>query len=150
MANYIKLMRQLEKWEWYSNPNTKAVFIHLLLRAQWKASKYQGVNLRRGQLLTTYSSIAKANGLTYQEARTAITHLKSTDEITVNVTGSGKATRLVITIKNYGKYQSEQQINQQTEYKQSNNIQESKEEIAQKEDNSALPKAADILYGGFS
>ena len=33
---YIKLNRKILKWEWYSDPNTRALFIHCLLKAKWR------------------------------------------------------------------------------------------------------------------
>ena len=37
---YIKLFRSMTKWEWYSDTNTKAVFLHLLLNANLEETRY--------------------------------------------------------------------------------------------------------------
>ena len=53
MDGYIKLHRKMTEWEWYSDSNTKTVFLHLLLEANFKPTKYRGVELEAGQLVVT-------------------------------------------------------------------------------------------------
>ncbi len=36
IGGYIALHRQMLNWEWYKNTNTKVLFIHLLLKANYK------------------------------------------------------------------------------------------------------------------
>lgn len=100
-GDYIKLNRKILEWEWYKNPNTKTVFIHCLLKANWKGGRYQGIDIPRGSFITSLSQIAKECSLSVQEVRTAIKHLKSTGEITDQSTAEYR----IITIKNYDTYQ---------------------------------------------
>ena len=88
-------------WEWYNDHNTKIVFIHLLLVANWKPGKWRGVEIGRGQRLTSFPKLAKETRLTVRNVRTAISHLESTGEIVCKPTNK----YTLITITNYDKYQ---------------------------------------------
>ena len=101
MDGYIKLHRKMTEWEWYSDSNTKTVFLHLLLEANFKPTKYRGVELEAGQLVITQEALAVKLGLSRQNVRTAIEHLKSTKEIT---TRKEKGIT-VTTIENWAMYQ---------------------------------------------
>lgn len=98
---FIMLHRKMLEWEWYSDPRTVTVWLYLLLRANWKPSRWKNIEIGRGQTLETYPKIAKATGLSVQSVRTAVFHLKSTGEITTESTGYGT----LISITQYGKYQ---------------------------------------------
>ena len=37
---FIKIYRQLLEWEWYTDTNTKVLFLHCLLKANFKTKKY--------------------------------------------------------------------------------------------------------------
>lgn len=63
---------------------------------------WQGRVIQRGQLVTSYTSLAESLGFTVQQVRTAINKLKSTGEITSESTN--KFT--VITVVNWEIYQS--------------------------------------------
>lgn len=89
MNGWIRLHRQIEEWEWYSCPYTKAVFIHLLIKASWKDARWQGINIPRGSLFCSLETLAASTGLSIQRVRTALARLKSTREITSQSTHRG-------------------------------------------------------------
>ena len=132
---WIKVHQKFVDWEWYKNTNTKVVFLHCLLKANWKESKYQGVIIPRGSFATGRKKLAKELGLTEQQIRTTLEHLKSTNEITITSTNRFS----IITINNYDLYQqSNQQINQQStneqpQYKNNRIINTNKEKEINKE-----------------
>ena len=99
---HIKLDRKILEWEWYSDLNTCRLFIHLLLKANWKDGRFQGIAVPRGSLVTSYQTLADESGLTLRSVRTAIDHLRMTGEVTVK----RHAKFSVVTIKNYNLYQS--------------------------------------------
>ncbi len=100
-GEYIKLYRKLINWEWYQDINTKTLFLHLLLKANWKEGSWQGINYKRGQLITSMNTLAAETGLTFEQTRTAIKHLKSTGEITYKKIAKGG----LITIVEYNRFQ---------------------------------------------
>lgn len=131
-TGFICLYRQITQWEWYKNPNTFRLFIHLLLMANYTDGRFEGEIIKRGEYVTSLPSLADQTSLTIQQARTALDHLKSTGEITDRKTNRYR----VITIVNYDRYQldnrqnnsqitGQQQANQQQynkDNKEKNNI----------------------------
>lgn len=94
---FIKLSRRIREWTWYKTLNTRALFLHILLGASWEGETVRGIYLKRGQLVTTIPELAAENQLTIQQVKTALAHLKSTDDITVEV----RSKISIITVKNY-------------------------------------------------
>ena len=100
-GNYIKVSRKILRWGWYKNKNTKVVFLHCLLMANWKNGEFEGRNVKRGSFISSIGNIAKELGMTSDEVRTAVKHLESTGELTKQ--SASKFT--VFTVKNYDLYQ---------------------------------------------
>lgn len=101
MEGWIKLHRKLVDWEWYDEPNTKIVFIDLLLNANHKEGSWRGEKIPRGGLVTSVNSIAERNKLSIKQVRTALSHLQKTGEI-----GKQRANgNTLIIVLNYERYQ---------------------------------------------
>lgn len=102
---YIKEHRSLLSWGWFRDPYTSHLWEYIRLAANWEERIFKGHTIQRGQLVTSYPSMAEATGMSVQSVRTAIGHLKKTGEITM------KSYRdfSIITVANYEKYQSDQQ-----------------------------------------
>lgn len=114
---FIVIHRKLLDWEWYDKSATKDVFLHLLLTANHADKKWRGILIKRGQLITSVSHLAKSIGISTQSCRTALTNLKSTNELTIETTNR----YTLISINNYDEYQ--QITNQITNKQQTNNKQ---------------------------
>lgn len=99
---WIKLHGKFQNWEWYKNKNTKIMFIHCLLKANWKDAYFEGVQIKRGSFATSLETLCDELDMTKQEVRTAIKHLISTHEIT-RVTYPKFS---VIVVNNYDLYQA--------------------------------------------
>jgi hypothetical protein len=84
-GGYVKLFRSIEDWEWYNDGNTFRVFLHILLNANHSAARWQGIALNPGQKITSIEKIAEELKLSRQNVRTALNHLKSTNEITIQI-----------------------------------------------------------------
>jgi DNA-binding transcriptional regulator YhcF (GntR family) len=145
MGGHIKIDRRILEWEWYSDINTCRLFIHLLLKANWKDGRFQGTEVPRGSLVTSYNSLAKQTGLSVQNVRTAIKHLILTGEIT----SKQQAKFTVITVKNYDKYQLDNRVtnnllteNQQASNKLLTTIEEGKK-VRREESNKYISSAPD-------
>ena len=100
MEGWIKLHRKFLNWEWYTDTNTKSIFVHLLLTANHKPNRYKGIALKRGQLVTGIQKISLQTGVSIQSTRTALKRLKATHEITTQSTNKGS----LITICKYDRY----------------------------------------------
>lgn len=101
LNGYIKIYRQMLDWEWYDDVNTKAVFLHLLLTANFEDNRWHGIEVKKGDAITSIPSLAKTLRLSERNVRTAIKHLKATGEVTVKA----YAKFSVITVVNYNLYQ---------------------------------------------
>ncbi len=101
MCGWIKLHRKMLEWEWYSDTNVCRVFVHLILKANYKDGRYKGHPVKRGQVISGRNMLSQETGLTPQQIRTAINKLKSTNEITSQTTSQFT----IYTIENYGNYQ---------------------------------------------
>lgn len=106
-SKWIKLHSKLLGWEWYKDTNTKVVFIHCLLKANWKDGKFQGKIIPRGSFVTSLESLSQELGLSVQQIRTALKHLISTKELT----NESFSQYRIITVVNYEFYQ---QVNKET------------------------------------
>lgn len=129
--SFIKLHKKMLNWEWYSEPNTKSLFLHLLIISNYKDKEWKGQTIKRGQCVIGRKQLSKTLGMSEQQIRTSLDRLKSTNEITTKVTNK----YTIVTVENYSSYQSKvddsnQQNNQQNnqqittpkEYKNNNNI----------------------------
>ena len=128
-GGFIKIDRGILDWELYSDINTTRLFIHLILKANWKDGRFQGQEIKRGSFVTSYPKLAEETELTVNQVRTSLSKLKSTGEITVK----SQSKFSVITVKNYCLYQDISQANHsqitdkpQTNHSQITTIEESK------------------------
>lgn len=99
---YILLHRSLLKWEWYTDANTKALFLHLLLTVNYEDKRWRGMVIRRGQRVCSRDTLAKETKLSVRSVRTALEHLKSTGEVTSQKSPQGT----VVTVVRYDFYQT--------------------------------------------
>ena len=109
-SGWVKLHRKITQWEWYDDIPTKVLFIHLLLTVSIKEDDWHGIHIPRGARVTSRSTLVKETKLTEQQVRTALNHLKSTNEITIQSTRQ----YTLISVVNYDLYQSNQPTNQPT------------------------------------
>ena len=148
---YIKLHRSMLKWEWYKDEITKSVFLHLLLNANWEDTKYRGYDVPKGSLVVGRKKMAESLGISEQSIRTALNHLKSTNEITIKSTNKFS----IVSIVNWEKFQCQdveltnkltinltndqpttnQQLTTYKEYKEIKNIRIDKEREEEREIN---------------
>lgn len=94
---FVAIPRGLTDWEWYSEPNTARLFIHLLLTSNWQEKQWQGITIHPGELVTSRAKLAKQLRMSEQSVRTALMHLQSTNCIT----SKAGPRYSVITINNY-------------------------------------------------
>lgn len=99
------------------------LFIYLLLKVNCEDKQWQGIVIKRGQVVTSNSTIRRELKLSEQQIRTCLKRLISTGEITYQSTNR----YVIITICNYDRYQcgnftineqDNEQFNNQTTIKQ--------------------------------
>ncbi len=145
-CGWLKLYRCFTEWEWYSDTNTVRLFLHLLLKANYREHRWKGRVIPRGSVVTSLASLAAETSLSVQNVRTCLARLKSTGEINIAST----ACFTVVSINNYARYQDggtcsntpEQQTSntpstslQQTSNKPLTTLKESKKEIKKESKN---------------
>ena len=81
---WIKLNRKILDWRWYQEGNTFRVFLHLLLTANVEDAEFKYDTIHRGEVATSIGNLAKSTKLTYSQVRTALDHLKFSNEIAIN------------------------------------------------------------------
>lgn len=108
-SNFIVLNRKFMNWEWRASPNVVSVFLHCLLSANYKDTRFQGYAIPRGSFVISQENFAQKCGLTRQQIRTCLKKLERTGEISIKSTN--KFT--MITVCNYCKYQDYQPTDNQ-------------------------------------
>ena len=101
-STFIKIDRNITRWRWYKDAITLQVFLHLIINANVTDHDFESITVHRGQLVTSYPSLANSLNLSIQQVRTALGHLKSTGEITVK----RHPKYSLITVVSYDMYQS--------------------------------------------
>lgn len=130
-GGFIVIHRKILDWEWYGDTNTVRLFLHCLLKANWKDSRFQGIDIPRGSFVTGLPTLSEETGLSIQQIRTCIKHLVLTGELT----DKSYSKYRVITVKNYNLYQDTNRIdnrqltvNQQATNRQLTTIEQSNKE----------------------
>lgn len=132
MGGHIRLSRDITEWGWYKDSYTFRVFFHLLMKANWKEGEYMGHKVGRGSLVTGRKQLAFELDLSEQNIRTAINHLKSTNELTIKTTNRFS----IITICKYERWAGEEIIiNQQTNQQLTNNQPTTNQQLTTIEEN---------------
>lgn len=111
MEGYIKLYRQIMKWEWYDDANTFRLFIHLLLKANYEDAQWRGLKIKRGQLFTSIGHLSHELKISDKAIRIALDKLIKTKE----VASKGASNGTMITICKYDSYQLSFNTEGQTE-----------------------------------
>ena len=107
MEGWINLYRKFEDWEWFNKSEMVHLFLYLLLKANHDDKKWNGIAIKRGQVITGIHSISLKTGISVRSVRTCLNRLISTNEITRKTTNKFS----IITICNYESYQGIENIN---------------------------------------
>ena len=143
MEGWIKLHRKLTEWEWYKDNNTKSLFIHLLLMANHKDGRFQGQDVKRGQLITGRKVLSVQTGLSEQQIRTGLNKLISTNEITIKTTNKNS----LISIIRYNSYQIESENTKQSTSEITNNQPTSNQQVTTNKNDKNVKNDKNLLEG---
>lgn len=103
--SYVKLFRKIVEWEWFKDSELVHLLLYLVVRANYTDKRWNGITIKRGQLVTTLQDISEKTGISVQTIRTALKKLKSTNELTIESTSKFS----LITIVQYDLYQSNEE-----------------------------------------
>lgn len=99
---WIKIYRILADWEWYTDSHMVHLYIHLLISANSRDKRWRGIEVKRGQLITSLDKLHAQTGISVRSLRTCLERLESTGEIEQKTTNAYR----LITICKYGIYQA--------------------------------------------
>lgn len=109
-GGWVKLYRSIFKWEWWDDMCTRNLFVVCLLMANSSDRRWRGISIGRGSFVTSMAHLSKVAGLTARQTRTAVEHLKSTNELTIETTSNYS----IITVCHYERYQDPSEAERQT------------------------------------
>lgn len=99
--SFVKLDRKLLTWGWKDRPNMVALWIEILLQANYYENEWHGKVYEVGSFPTSVAKLSASTGLTTQQVRTCLNNLKSTNEITITTTSQGTK----ISVNKWAEYQ---------------------------------------------
>jgi DNA-binding transcriptional MerR regulator len=115
MIGWIKIHRKFLDWEWFNKSEAVHLFMYLVLKANHKDGQWQGIDIKKGQFVTSFGKISSDTGISLQTIRTLLKKLIKTNEINIQTTNKFS----VVTICKYECYQQENEsINEQLTNKQ--------------------------------
>lgn len=98
---FIKLFRSTLSWEWFDDERTLKLWIYLLLRVNYEPSRFRGIEIGRGEVLESLSTMARNTNMSVKAIRTALNHLKQTGEVACRRTKYGT----LVSVRKYSLYQ---------------------------------------------
>lgn len=120
MEGWIKLHRSLLDWEWYDDIPARLLLIHLLISVNYEDKKWRGQIVKSGSMVLSWDNLTKSCGLTNQQARTAMSKLEKSGEVTRKITNRYQ----VVSLTKWEKLQGNQQADNKPTNKQTTNKQQ--------------------------
>lgn len=99
---YVKMFRQLKRWQHYQKPSVVLVWIDILLSVNTQDAWWHGRKIRRGELFTSIDTIHQSTGLDPKTIRKALATLEESGEIKMESTNAGTK----IAVNHFDKFQS--------------------------------------------
>ena len=106
--------RSILKNEWYTEPITMHLMRHCRLRANFEDTKWRGIQIKRGQFVTSLKTLSTETGLTIKQVRSALEKLEKTGYVASEASNKNR----IITVlfyseeQNVGKQNGKQKGNQ--------------------------------------
>jgi DNA-binding transcriptional MerR regulator len=107
MSGWIKIHRKFLDWEWFNKSEAVHLFMYLVLKANHKEGQWQGIDIKKGQFVTSFGKISSDTGISLQTIRTLLKKFEKTNEINIQTTNK-------FTIVTLCKYECYQQENEPT------------------------------------
>ncbi len=106
---FVKIDRSLLEWEWYDDANMVRLWLHLNLKASYKESSWQGMQVTRGQIITGRKKLADETGMSERQVRTCLNRMLESGKITIESTNRFS----IITICKSDSYENNSEPNDQ-------------------------------------
>lgn len=100
MQEWFRLPLEILQKDWLDKPEALALFLHILRKAEMEECKRNGLNLRRGQYVTSLSILSKSSRQGKQVVRTCLTKLKKLNLIQTE----SNFRNTIISVINYDEY----------------------------------------------
>ncbi|MBQ1453724.1 MAG: hypothetical protein IIZ23_07120, partial [Ruminococcus sp.] len=88
--------------EWYTDPLTMHLLRHCRLRANFENTKWRGIEIKRGQFVTSLKTLSTETGMSVKQVRTALEKLEKTGYAASKATNKNR----IITVFFYDEEQS--------------------------------------------
>jgi DNA-binding transcriptional regulator YhcF (GntR family) len=163
---FIKLSKNILEWQWYTDPNVTRLYIHILLKVNFKQKNWKGIDIKIGEFITSVDKLHIELNLSVQTIRTALKKLEKSEYIEVRPTSQYSLIKLrdsdvFILEDNYSNKQNnkqktnEQQIsNNQTtttnKEKKEKNIKDKKEVFQAELDKHKNDFSSEVLISFFN
>ncbi|MDD5792271.1 MAG: hypothetical protein PUD22_06795 [Erysipelotrichaceae bacterium] len=83
--SYVKIYRSLTEWRLFHNKNALTLFITILLKANWKEKKWDGMVIESGEMVTSIKHLCELTNLTESKVRLLLKKMDG-EEITIKTT----------------------------------------------------------------
>jgi DNA-binding transcriptional MerR regulator len=122
MSGWIKIHRKFLDWEWFNKSEAVHLFMYLVLKANHKEGQWQGIDIKKGQFVTSFGKISSDTGISLQTIRTLSKKFEKTNEINIQTTNKFTTVTLC-------KYECYQQENEPTNTKLTNEQQTTNKQL---------------------
>lgn len=102
---FVAFHKKIVDWEWYQDGNTARLFFHLIIKANYSNVNWEGITIKRGQIVTSVNHLSRELNLSPMQIRTSLVKLEKTQNITCKTTNK----YTIITVENYDKFQSKKE-----------------------------------------
>ena len=100
MEWFVQLHKKICDWEWYTDIPTKTLFLHVLLKCNYKEAKWRGIDVNPWDFITSLDHLSSETWLSVRQVRTALEHLEKTWEVTKKSTSM----YTILTLNNWASY----------------------------------------------
>jgi DNA-binding MarR family transcriptional regulator len=157
---FIPLQRTILEWQWYQNSNVARLFIHILLKSNFKSKMWQGHKIKEGEFITSIDKLHVELGISTQSIRTTLDKLEKTGYIQRKSTNKFTRIKLVESdVYSIEKLIQNKQINnqrnipktygQQTDNNQSTTANKEKKEIEYKQSKQVFQAELDLYKNKY-
>ena len=83
---FVKLPRSILNWRWYDDLNAFKLYLHLLLKANFKDAEWKNETIKKGQVVTGRKKLAEELKMNENTVRGALKKLESSGYVAIKST----------------------------------------------------------------